>query len=77
MKVLLDRGEFVHRLLVRAGAQPRRMPCGRAPARRGRRLPRGDARAERVRRLSAVAEVVEAAPFGSDRFIDSAKSGRL
>jgi UDP-glucose 4-epimerase len=32
-------------------------------------------RAERVRRLVAAAEIVEAAPFGSDRFIDLAKAG--
>jgi UDP-glucose 4-epimerase len=36
---------------------------------------RDGARAERVRRLSEVAEIVEAAPFGSDRFIDLAKAG--
>lgn len=41
------------------------------------RLPdyREGTRAARVRRLSAVAEVVEAAPFGSDRFLDLAKTG--
>jgi UDP-glucose 4-epimerase len=32
-------------------------------------------RAERVRRLSALAEVVDDAPFGSDRFLDLAKAG--
>jgi UDP-glucose 4-epimerase len=32
-------------------------------------------RAERVRRLAAAAEIVEAAPFGSDRFIDLARAG--
>lgn len=32
-------------------------------------------RAERVRRLGAVAEIVEAAPFGSERFLGVAKSG--
>ena len=32
-------------------------------------------RAERVRRLAAAAEIVEAAPFGSDRFIDLARGG--
>ena len=32
-------------------------------------------RAERVRRLSAFAEIVENAPFGSDRFIDLTASG--
>ena len=36
---------------------------------------RDGARAERVRRLSEAAEIVEAAPFGSDRFIDLAKAG--
>jgi len=36
---------------------------------------RDGARAERVRRLSAAAEIVEGAPFGSDRFIDLAKAG--
>jgi UDP-glucose 4-epimerase len=33
------------------------------------------ARAERVRRLEQEAEIVEAAPFGSARFLDLAKSG--
>jgi UDP-glucose 4-epimerase len=32
-------------------------------------------RAERVRRLQAVAEIVEAAPFGSDRFLQLANAG--
>jgi UDP-glucose 4-epimerase len=32
-------------------------------------------RAERVRRLYSIAEVVEAAPFGSDRFLDLIKAG--
>jgi nucleoside-diphosphate-sugar epimerase len=32
-------------------------------------------RAERVRRLKAVAEIVEAAPFGSDRFLEVANAG--
>ena len=36
---------------------------------------RDGARAERVRRLSEAAEIIEAAPFGSDRFIDLAKAG--
>jgi UDP-glucose 4-epimerase len=36
---------------------------------------RDGARAERVRRLSSAAEIVDAAPFGSDRFIDLAKAG--
>jgi UDP-glucose 4-epimerase len=36
---------------------------------------RDGARAERVRRLSKAAEIVESAPFGSDRFIDLAKAG--
>ena len=33
------------------------------------------ARAERVQRLKAVAEIVEAAPFGSDRFLEVANAG--
>jgi UDP-glucose 4-epimerase len=32
-------------------------------------------RAERVRRLKAVAEIVEASPFGSDRFLETAGAG--
>jgi UDP-glucose 4-epimerase len=36
---------------------------------------RDGARAQRVRRLSEAAEIVEAAPFGSDRFIDLAAAG--
>jgi nucleoside-diphosphate-sugar epimerase len=32
-------------------------------------------RAERVRRLKAVADIVEAAPFGSDRFLEVANAG--
>src|SRR5579863_9971003 len=36
---------------------------------------RDGARAERVRRLTEWAEIVESAPFGSDRFIDLAKAG--
>jgi nucleoside-diphosphate-sugar epimerase len=32
-------------------------------------------RAERFRRLKAVAEIVEAAPFGSDRFLETANAG--
>lgn len=32
-------------------------------------------RAERVRRLRAVAEIVEAAPFGSNRFLEAANAG--
>jgi UDP-glucose 4-epimerase len=32
-------------------------------------------RAERVRRLKAVAEIVEAAPFGSDQFLEVANAG--
>jgi nucleoside-diphosphate-sugar epimerase len=31
-------------------------------------------RAERVRRLKAVAEIIEAAPFGSDRFLEAANA---
>jgi UDP-glucose 4-epimerase len=32
-------------------------------------------RAERVRRLKAVAEIIESAPFGSDRFLEVANTG--
>src|ERR1700726_4315062 len=34
-------------------------------------------RAERVRRLSSMAEVVEAAPFGSDRFMEVVKGAEF
>jgi UDP-glucose 4-epimerase len=34
-------------------------------------------RAERVRRLKRVAEIVDEAPFGSERFLDVAKNGRF
>ena len=44
------------------------------PCAAGRELP-GGLRAERVRRLRAEAEIVEAAPFGSDRFLEIAKAG--
>ena len=46
-----------------------------APLRAALQDYRDGTRAERVRRLSAVAEVVEAAPFGSDRFLDLANRG--
>ena len=36
---------------------------------------REGARAERVRRLSSAAEIIETAPFGSDRFLALAKDG--
>jgi UDP-glucose 4-epimerase len=46
-----------------------------APVRGALKDYREGTRAERVRRLSAMAEVVENAPFGSDRFLDLAKAG--
>jgi UDP-glucose 4-epimerase len=46
-----------------------------APLRGARADYREGARAERVRRLSSAAEIVEAAPFGSDRFLALANDG--
>jgi nucleoside-diphosphate-sugar epimerase len=46
-----------------------------APVRGASKDYRDGTRAERVRRLSALVEVVENAPFGSDRFMDLAKAG--
>jgi UDP-glucose 4-epimerase len=74
MKVLLTgassfTGYWFARALAQAGAHVV------APLRDAVANYRDGARAERVRRLSEVAEIVEAAPFGSDRFIDLAKAG--
>jgi len=46
-----------------------------APLRAAAASYREGVRAERVRRLKSVAEIVEEAPFGSDRFLDLAKAG--
>jgi UDP-glucose 4-epimerase len=74
MKVLLTgassfTGYWFARALAQAGAHVV------APLRDAVANYRDGARAERVRRLSEAAEIVEAAPFGSDRFIDLAKAG--
>jgi UDP-glucose 4-epimerase len=74
MKVLLTgassfTGYWFARALAQAGAHVV------APLRDAVANYRDGARAERVRRLSEAAEIVEAAPFGSDRFIELAKAG--
>ena len=74
MKVLLTgassfTGYWFARALSEAGAHVV------APLRNAVANYRDGARAERVRRLSEAAEIVEAAPFGSGRFIDLAKAG--
>lgn len=74
MKVLLTgassfTGYWFVRALHEAGAHVV------APLRTGAAGYREGARAERVKRLNAIAEIVDEAPFGSDRFMNLAKTG--
>ena len=74
MKVLLTgassfTGYWFVRALHEAGAHVV------APLRGGAASYREGARAERVKRLNALAEIVDEAPFGSDRFVGLAKAG--
>ena len=70
-----DGREFVHRLLVRQCAASQAGAHVVAPLRAAAASYTDGTRAERVRGLARIAEIVDAAPFGSERFLDLVKGG--